>query len=428
MSRLLPILVLVCGNVAYVSDAAAQGEKLLYSFTGAPDGATPIAGLAADKDANLYGATLSGGNTSYVGSGCGTIFELKRTGNSFTESVIRSFGWDPPHRNFDGCAPQGTPVVDRAGNVYGTTGLGGAYLGGTLFVLSPNPSGGWTEKILWNFGGVTNGEQDGKVPISRLTFDSAGNLYSTTFDGGGAVNSLTCGMVFEMSPSSAGWNETVLHSFPCENFPRSGWYPAGGVTFDNAGNLYGATTNGGQYAYCQSGCGTIFKLEKAAGWKEQQLYAYTGLSDGAYPNGDLIFDQAGHIYGTTYQGPGNTGGDVFELADTGTGWKQEVLYSFTDAADGWVPAAGLAAWNGHYYGTAAYGQSSAACFPGCGSIFAVTPSANGWIETVVHVFQGPPTDGANPRSSVIVDPAGRLYGTTEAGGVNNLGAVFEVTP
>jgi uncharacterized repeat protein (TIGR03803 family) len=427
----IPITVLAI--LAYVSGAAAQSERILYSFAGSPDGATPIAGLTADTDGKIiFGATLGGGSTVSFTDGCGTVFELKRIPSGFAESVIWTFGYDPGGGNYDGCSPQGAPILDAAGNLYGTAGVGGAYSSGTVFELSPEPGGRWTEKILWNFGGIYKGRQDGKSPIAGLTFDPAGNLYGATFSGGGAVNSLTCGTIFSLSPSGGSWSETVLHSFPCEKdaggpHPADGMYPAGGVTLDSAGNLYGATTNGGRDAHCQFGCGTIFELEKAAGWTEVQLYLFAGLEDGAYPNGNLVFDYLGHLCGTTYQGS-TAGGAAFELVDAGAGWILNTVDEFTDPAGGWVPEAGVVTWFGPMYGTTAYGQNSTACYAGCGSVFELTHSAGGWTETVLHVFSGAPTDGANPRASLIVDGDGRLYGTTDVGGANNLGTVFEVTP
>ncbi len=205
----------------------------------------------------------------------------------------------------DGWIPSAGLIFDAAGNLYGTTGLGGTDGVGTVFELT-RAGGGWTEQVLYNFG------TDGAYPGGGLTFDSAGNLYGTTGEGGIHI----LGTVFELTPTvGGGWTETVLHNF---GSGTDGAYPGAGVTFDAAGNLYGTTQYGGTYNSCSGGCGTVFELTPTAGggWTEQVLLNFNGTG-GANPYAGLIFDGAGNLYGTTQFTYDNCSGfycgTVFEL-------------------------------------------------------------------------------------------------------------------
>jgi len=273
-------------------------ERVLYSFGNTPDGAIPVVGLIFDATGNLYGATTEGGT-----HGDGTVFELTPTGGGgWTERVLYSFGNTP-----DGAYANAVLIFDAAGNLYGTTELGGAngpY--GTVFELTPTGGGGWTEKVLHSFANGT----DGTRPLASVIFDAAGNLYGTTSEGGTNRD----GTVFELMPAGGGsWTETLLHSF--NNNGTDGFLPNAGLIFDAAGNLYSTTYYGGAGGGCQpNGCGTVFELTPSAGggWTETVLHSFNS-TDGAIPVAGLIFDATGNLYGTTTEGGTLNAGTVFEL-------------------------------------------------------------------------------------------------------------------
>jgi uncharacterized repeat protein (TIGR03803 family) len=315
--------------------------------------------------------------------------------------------------------PLGNLIRDAAGNLYGTT-FGGTPNGhGAVWKLNPNPDGSWAANILHVFEGA-----DGSAPAGGLVFDAAGNLYGTTLQGGDETRfgGPGCGVVFKLAPEPDGsWRESVLHIFT----GGDGAFPDAGLIFDAAGNLYGTTASGGAKA-----SGTVFKLapNPDGTGTESVLHSFTG-EDGNNPRAGLIFDGAGNLYSTTSSGGAYNQGTVFKLAPNPDGtWTESVLHNFTGGADGSAPAAGLTFDPaGNLYGAAAGGGSpNTACSGGCGVVFKLTPTLNGWRETVLHTFMG---HGKFPKSSVIFDPAGNLYGTTSDG--NNTcdyGFVFEITP
>ena len=178
------------------------------------------------------------------GLGAGTIFKLTASSGGWVYKTIHEFNI------LNGENPEGTLIIDAAGNLYGTTIIGGATQSGTAFELSPTgAAGGWVEKILHSFNDSTS-VADGYNPYPGLTADSSGNLYGTTYVGGSGY-----GVVFKLTPTTGGWTETILHSF-FPGYPNyDGIRPYAGVIFDRSGNLYGATSSGGP-----SGTGTIFEL------------------------------------------------------------------------------------------------------------------------------------------------------------------------
>ncbi|MGB8890139.1 MAG: choice-of-anchor tandem repeat GloVer-containing protein [Candidatus Korobacteraceae bacterium] len=380
-------------------------ETVLHSFNlNGSDGTYPSAELLLDSAGNLYSTTITGGPFSV-----GTVFELApRQGGGFTESIVHSFNFN----GTDGANPLFAGLVrDTAGNYYGTTSAGGAYDLGTLFELTPDGGGGWSEKVLYSFGHYT----DAAAPLASLIFDGAGNLYGTASQGG--IHLL--GAVFELSPSGDGWSERVLHSF---GNGTDGYYPQAGLIFDSAGNLYGTTYFGGIHE-----SGTAFQLAPngSGGWTERVLHSFDlGNGDGALPLSALIFDSAGNLYGTTDLGGLHFYGTVIELSPNGTGgWNETVLHSFNfNGSDGAFPQGSLifdAANN--LYGTTEGGGIHSA-----GTAFQLTPNGGGWTEKVLHSFDG--TDGNTPQAGLAMNAAGTLFGTTYVGGVNNYGALFELTP
>jgi uncharacterized repeat protein (TIGR03803 family) len=395
---------------ATIPSGGSGSESALYSFAGGTDPKLPYAGLIFDKAGNLYGTTEFGGAFNQ-----GTVFEIIPNQNgSWTETVLYNFTGGA-----DGAQPAAGLLFDAAGNLYGTANFGGSAnctLGcGTVFKLTP-ASGGWTQTVLYTFTGGT----DGGEPYARLLFDATGNLYGTTLLGGniGSACSSGCGTVFKLTPGSNSWTESVLYAFAGGT---DGAFPYDGLVFDKAGNLYGSTYAGGALGY-----GTIFKLAPASGgWKETILRAFNGGWDGKYPYGDLILDAAGNLYGTAYQG-GSGYGIVFELQPYAKGWKERVVHGFGNAPSA-NPVAGLVMDStGNLYGTTLLGATETPCGGGCGTLFKLTPATGGaWTYKVIHVF-GHGTDGFHPSGDLILDQSGNLFGTTQAGGAQGSGLVFEI--
>lgn len=396
---------------AVIPSGGSGSENALYNFAGGNDPKLPYAGLVFDKAANLYGTTELGGTNNH-----GTVFEIVPNSNgTWTETVLYNFTGGS-----DGGQPYGSLVFDTAGNLYGTTNFGGSSncnMGcGTVFELI-HGSGGWTETVLYTF----TGGSDGGEPSARVRFDAAGNLYGTTLQGGniGSVCSAGCGTVFKLTHGSSGWSESVLYAFQGGS---DGASPYDGLTFDPAGNLYGTTYAGGA-----SASGTIFKLTPgSSGWTESVLHAFTGGHDGKYPFGDLIFDAAGNLYGTAFQG-GAGYGVVYEVSPLSKGgWHERVLHSFYNTPAG-NPVAGLVLdAAGNLYGTTMLGATQTSCGGGCGALFELTPVAGGtWTYKIIHVF-GSATDGYRPTGDLVLDSASNLYGTTELGGQQGSGMVFQI--
>jgi len=328
-------------------------------------------------------------------------------GKGWKETLLYSFAGGS-----DGAQPKGKLLMDTMGNLYGTTSLGGignGYGYGTVFELTPSVGGGWTERVIYAFGGNDVNPWDG------LIMDAAGNLYGTTTWGGQGYGSL-----FELSPAADGrWTEAYSWSFNYES-----QFPTAGLVMDASGNLYGTTVGGGNpYGTFY---GTVFELYYVDGFRNvYTLYTFTGGSDGNAPYGGLVFDAAGNLYGTTAQG-GEGNGVVFELSPvTGGGWSETVIHNF-DGRKGAEPYSTLvfdAA--GNLYGTTTYGGGE----NGHGTVFELMPSLGGtWTEKVLHVFDF--TDGSQPYDGLILDSAGNLYGTTQSGAVAGCkyecGTVFEI--
>jgi uncharacterized repeat protein (TIGR03803 family) len=406
-------------GVVYKLDRAGH-EKVLYSFTGGADGATPEAGVIRDSAGNLYGTTEYGGT-----AGAGVVYKLDAAGQ---ETVLYSFTGGA-----DGSNPLAGVIRDSAGNFYGTTGAGGTARWGVVFELDKAGQ----ETVLHSFSGYYGA--DGGGPIAGVIRDSAGNLYGTTYYGG----PVAAGVVYKLDTAG---NLTVLHSFTgqpgCCNTdgggPMAGVVrdsagnlygttervgcvymldPAGnetlymmtqqsraGLTLDSAGNLYGTTIAGGP-----GNAGTVFELSAGHAYV---LYAFPGTADGAGPLSGLIRDSAGNFYGTTYAGGTAAAGTVYKLDTAG---QVSVLYSFAGAgaADGGEPFAGVIRDSaGNLYGTTYDG--------GFGSFGVVYKLDTAGQETVLYTFSA-----GKPTSGVIRDPAGNLYGT-DGGGVAGWGLVYKL--
>jgi uncharacterized repeat protein (TIGR03803 family) len=316
---------------------ASGKESLLYSFcsqSNCTDGGNPSSGVISDKEGNLYGTTLNGG-----GGNWGTVFKVTLTGE---ESVFYSFG----AYSGDGAWPVGGVIVDKEGNLYGTTSLGGANDAGTVYKITSSGE----ESVLYSFGSHS---EDGNGPQAGLITDRESNLYGTT-SGGGANGS---GTVFKVTPTG---EESVLYGFG--SFSGDGANPFTGLVMDTEGNLYGTTSAGGKHKF-----GTAFKLTPSG--EEKVIHSFgAGTEDGRGPN-PLIIDKAGNLYGTTALGSGKCYGTVFEMTLAG---KETALHHFyPDTGDGYDPQAGVVINSkGNLYGTTAAGGKAAYAY---GTMFEVTP-------------------------------------------------------
>lgn len=371
-------------SVLFSLHAHAATEAILHNFTGGSDGGYVLRSLVFDQAGNLYGTTYFGGTY-----GAGTVFELSLTAGSWTQTVLYNFTGGA-----DGANPASPLIFDKSGNIYGTTDSGGTNSKGTVFELNPSP-GGWTESVLYSFCSQT-ACADGSYPASGLVMDNAGNLYGGTGNG-----------VFELSRSGNVWTETLLYS-------AQTYF---GVALDSAGNLYGAALGGYN--------GYVFELSPAVGgaWKENTIYTFKGGKDGSLPQGTVILDGSGNLYGTTGSGGAYNNGTFYRLAHKPYGWRETILHSFRNSKkDGATPNGELVFdADGNLYGTTLYGGPNNA-----GTVFKLTPDNSSYRESLLWSFSS--SNGANPASGVVIDKLGNLYGTTAWGGSAGHGVAFEVRP
>jgi uncharacterized repeat protein (TIGR03803 family) len=422
------LALLVVAFMLSTSTGAASTYKTLYEFKGAPDAGQPLDGLIFDAAGNLYGTTIGGGAYNV-----GSVFKLAPNADgSWTESVLYSF-YSPTAGKVDGEAPTARLIFDAAGNLYGTTSVGGESDGGgkcpngcgTVFKLAPNSDGSWTESVLYEFAGVSESTVDGSIPTAGLIFDGAGNLYGTTTSGGLEGG----GTVFKLAPNAGGsWTESVLYTFCSLLNCADGAEPHDSLVFDG-GNLYGTTRSGGS-TICPGGCGTVFKLAPNSDgtWTESVLHKLQNGRDGAFPSSGVILDPAGNLYGTTTEGgilACNVGcGTVFKLAPNSEGgWTESVIRDFYTSAS---PDDRLLTFDaaGNLYGTTVVGGPV-----NDGRVFKLAPQpGGGWAYSVLRYFYGEPA--VSPTGNLVIDKAGNLYGVTEScgNGYSCQGLVFEITP
>jgi len=375
------------------SRSQAQTETVLYSFgSTVTDGYSLFAGLVMDKDGNLYGTTLYGG-----AGGAGTVFKVTPSGK---ETILHGF----TYLTGDGVEPSAGLILDQEGNLYGTTFQGGANNLGAVFELTSDG----TETVLYSFGSQSG---DGTYPAASLTMDKRGNLYGTTQHGGGTTNCYQgCGTVFKLTRSG---QETVLHSFGVQ--PGDGIQPLAGLVLDDRGNLYGTTFLGGAV-----GIGTVFKLTPEGA--ERVLHSFSTDQDGDLPTGNLMRDTVGNLYGTTTSGgtDGNTAGTVFKVTPDGT---ETVFYSFSysQSSEGTMPSGGVITdRNGNLFGTTQLGGAE-----NQGAVYRLSPAGR---ETLLYSFGSHSGDGFQPEGGLVVDKTGTLFGTTLQGGDNmsDDGTVYSV--
>jgi hypothetical protein len=411
-----------------VSTSGAQTFTVLHTFTGSHgDGAHPFDGVVVDQHGNLYGAAYGGGisgNGCY--GGCGTVFKLARQGSGRLYSTLYQFQGPP-----DGNYPAGV-VIGPNGALYGAT-YGGGIVNQGSCVLQVNGCGTvfrirppatfcsaalctWNESVLYSFTGL--GGDAGGPYNGDLLFDSSGNIYGTTEQGG----AYGAGAAYKLTPSQGGWSESVIYSFDAEG--QQGWaVPQTGLIMDAAGNLYGTTVLDNNYAD-----GVTYQLQPSqSGYIGNVLRAFHVDNVGYGPQG-LIFDPSGNIIGATAGGGPYGNGIVYKLV-VSDGWSLQNIYSFGRDQGNVLNRLTMDA-AGNLYGT---GQ---ACSNGNGCVFMLTPYNGTYVYTDLYDFKGG-SDGQYPYGPVAIDASGNLYGTTESGGDQSrcigeftygCGVVWEITP
>jgi uncharacterized repeat protein (TIGR03803 family) len=409
--------------------ATARAETILYSFKGGTDGGQPFGRMIFDKAGSLYGTTVDeyGGN--------GTVYKLSRkAGRGWIKTILYRF-----QGGTDGSAPTAGLVFDSLGNLYGTTGQGGKNGQGTVFELTPNAGGGWTETVLHDFGFSQNNKTDGFLPVNGLIFDQPGNLYGMTpFGGSGGCNA-GCGIVFKVTKTNSGWKETVIHTFD----GADGYAPQGALIVDNTGNLYGTANATGN----DDRDGVVFRLHPTrTGWTYSVLHLFYNAppkcTNGSFASvTPTLVMRSGNLYGTAEAGGPSSCiyGTVWELSPSAKGmWKLTTLYDFTGNTNGAdaYPVGGLVFdKQGNVDGVTVDVQNGG---NGLGTVFKLTPNPVGpWTKTVLHYFKGAQFgDGSTPVQAPIFDRLGNLYGTTVEGGFGKgicspffgCGTIYRITP
>ena len=384
----------------------AQTYTVIHNFTGGGDGGSPQAGLTLGGTETLYGTTEGGGgiegdNCFPLTNGCGLVFKIAHEAGGWVLTPLYPFPG-----SINGRQPQAPVLFGPGGLLFGSTTIGGSgdescFLGGCGVVFTLNPSAAlchavrcyWIENPIYQFATLT----DGFEPTGNLAFDQAGNVYGTTILGGtGCLNG--CGIVFQLSRSGSGWTKTTLH-----NFTGGNYVSPTGVIIDRFGSLYGTTVYGGLFDE-----GMVFQLTPSgSGWTFSVLYNFhngiNGINDGGSPEGGLVMDAAGNLYGTTGSGGTGGGGTVFELSPSGGGWTFSVIASLS----GYHGSVGNLAFDGagNLYGTTR--DDGAYHY---GNVFKLTPSGGQWTYTDLYDFTGG-NDGGEPNAGVTLDSSGNIYGT-----------------
>ena len=392
----------------------AARYKVIHSFGSGKDGAVPWGPLIFDSRGNLYGVTGGGGTGQCSDYGCGTVFELeKKTDGTWKESILYNFTAGDA-----GAFPYGVLVFNSAGDdLYGTVqGYGSFAVSGVFELKSAHERDNWAYSMLYkNEGGP------------GLLIDHAGNLYGEL--GAGEYGA---GAIAELSREAGGWTYTGLYSF---YFPEGlGTLPAAPIR-DGKGNMFGITADGGigrPTCWTSLGCGVVFEMtpNKSGTWNYHVLHRFLEffLGDGQTPNGGVVVDASGNVYGTTEYGGAHGNGTVFELSPVSHGWQFTILYDFPECNIGCVPVGNLVLdESGNVYGVNSGGLTECGYDYDCGVIFKLSPQKNGkWKYGVLHKFTG--KDGNFPNYGMTMDDKGNLFGVTTAGGKYYEGVAFELKP
>lgn len=403
--------------VTFAIACCAQTFKVIHTFTNGTDGGYSYAGLVIDQKGNLYGTANEGGDLNAscppANRGCGTVFRLAPSESGWEFQTLYAFHGGTE----DGQGPYGRVAIGPGRNLYGTTIDGGnsncpsgcgLVFGLKQATFCPTTACPWEETILYQF----QGNSDGFYPSGDLAFGPSGNIYGTTIQGG----TFGPGTVYQLNPANGKWTESILHSFTGQ-YP-DGANPYGGVILDDAGRIYSSTLTGGI-----NGSGIVLELVPAGSdWTENILYAFQGGDAGIFPMPGLLLDKSGSLIGATEADGSNNGGTVYSLAPSNGNWNFSALNGLLGIGGSCGPWAKLTMdAAGNIYGTS-QGYPPAGDY---GYVFKLTPSDNGWKETILHRFTGG-TDGEVPYSTLVFDSAGNLYGTTNLGG-RGYGVVFEIT-
>ena len=380
---------------------------VLFNFAGKPC-AGPLFGVIAGPGGGLYGTT-----SFDLGPDGGCVFSLTPGKSGYTQRTVFRF------TDQSGLKPQGI-VADVHGDLFGNNLNGGTNGAGTVFELVRGSSGSYTDKVLHNFAGGTDGVQ----PVGTPVLDSQGDVFGITEFGGSGGQ----GVVYELKHSAAGYAYKLLHTFA-----RGGGVTQAGLAIASTGTLFGTIFGFGQ----QNKDGSVFRIQLGkSGAVYQVLHNFTGGTAGANPNGALtVNNSTGVIYGTT------NSGTVFALTPHASGFTEQVLHNLAgDASEGALMEGPLLLTaQGDLFGTATIGGVKCSGI-GCGTLFELTPSGTSFTFRVVHQFTGPP-DGADPEwSGLIPGPGGTLIGTTRSGGtarrcsdggpggVLGCGTAYQITP
>lgn len=380
--------------------------------------------LASEEAVHVFqgGSDGSVPRAGLISDGAGNLYGTTIAGGGGTDCDDENFGcgtvYEIPSRGKE------SVLYAFAGGCDGAAPVGGLLIGSQGTIYGTTESGGTcnsnrgTGTVFKLAAGVETvlyafqGTSDGNSPSGNLASDANGDLFGATGAGGNMSDcgGFGCGTVFEVTPAG---QESVLYAF---QGGTDGWLPDGGVISDSSGNLYGVTHVGGS-ANCETGCGTVFKV--APGGTETKLYQFQDGDDGGYPLGGLISDSSGNLYGTTLSGGSGGQGTVFKLSPDGT---ETVLYNFQGGNDGNDPEAGVVRdKSGNLYGTTYYGGGTACKGHGCGTVFKLTPEGK---EKVLYSFKK--THGAHPAAGLLLSSDGTLYGTALNGGKYKDGVVFRL--
>lgn len=404
----------------------AQTFSVIYKFTGGSLGAMPYAGLTMDVAGNLYGTTLAGGPgscTANLSSGCGTVYKLTQRNSQWTYSSLYSFAGGA-----DGAGPETRVIIGPNGSLYGTTFAGGEgvcaeIIGlpgcGTVFNLQPPADVCASISCPWH---------ETQLYVFQGTANGARDgvgPHSNPFFLNGNIYGTTeyggpnmQGTAYELTPENGGWTESIIWPFSGTN----GQAQPRGMTADASGNLFGVSLGDPFH-------GAVWELTNSgSGWSEQTLYTFTNGSDGEFPRAGVILDSAGNLYGSSSTGGKLGGGVVFQLSASGGSWQFNPLANLSGLSSQCGPGRELVMdAAGNIYGTTncdgAFGQ---------GTVFELVYSNGTYTYNELHPFQGGPSDGAYPLSNLVIDASGNLYGTASEGGsgecLNGCGVIFKITP
>jgi uncharacterized repeat protein (TIGR03803 family) len=388
----MPILATVFASCP----AWAQGSySIIYSFNGNNGSAwQPWSGVVVNPGM-VIGTTEQGGAYGY-----GTVYALLQTSSrTWSYQTMHSFS-----SSDNGAAPTTALVQDASYRLYGT----GAE---QIFQLSPTALLSRKFSPVYNFTGGNDGDCS---DLCSVSIDTAGNLYGSTPQGGADG----AGVVFKVD--SSGYS--VIYTFTGGS---DGGWGIGPVAIDAQGNVYGTADQGGAY-----GMGVVYRLSPTGDpstYTYSKLHDFSGGDDGAGPWGGIILGHDGNLYGTTESAGSGYGGTVFQMTPNGDGtWSESVIHAFAaNGTDGYQPLAPPTMDNaGNLYGTTVEGSSS----HGFGTVYKLTNSNGNWTESIVHDFQGEPSDGSGPFGPVTIDGSGNIFGTTQQGGVySNGGTVWEIS-